>query len=180
MTEAWRDIKDYENLYQVSNFGNVRSIDRVIKQYNYSAKKDKIYIYKGKILTQGIDRNHYARVVLSKNNKQKHFMVHRLVAEAFIPNSNNLPYINHKDENSLNNVCTNLEWCTQKYNINYGTRTLRMRKTQGKKVKCVETGIVYDSISEANKKNNCFHIKDCLKGRRKTSGGYHWEYERMN
>lgn len=178
--EEWRDIKDYENLYQVSNFGNVRSIDRTIKQYSYSAKKNKIYNYKGQILIPAIDKNHYARVVLSKNNKQKHFMVHRLVAEAFIPNPNNLPFINHKNENSLDNNVDNLEWCTQKYNINYGTRTLRMQKTQGIRVKCIETGIVYDSISEANKKANCLHVKDCLKGRRKTSGGYHWEYERTD
>ena len=80
---------------------------------------------KEKILKTYIDKYGYAYVVLCKNNKTHLATIHRLVAEAFIPNYNNLPQINHKDENKLNNNINNLEWCTCKYNINYGTRTKR-------------------------------------------------------
>ena len=76
-------------------------------------------------------------------------MIHRLVALAFLDNPNNYPQINHKDENKLNNCVDNLEWCDAKYNINYGTRNDRMAKTQSRKIRCVETGIIYDSIKEA-------------------------------
>ena len=78
------------------------------------------------------DKKHYMEVNLSKNNKVTHYLIHRLVAQAFIPNPNNLPQVNHKDENRENNRVDNLEWCTAEYNTNYGTRALRQGISSGK------------------------------------------------
>ncbi len=114
MKEIWKDIEGYEGLYQVSNLGDVRSL-------KYAGGN------KVKILKQG-NVNGYKRVSLHKNNKQKNYFVHRLVAMTFIPNPNNLPLVNHKDENKTNNSVDNLEWCTQKYNINYGSAIKKVVK----------------------------------------------------
>lgn len=111
MKEMWKDIPGYEGLYQVSNLGNIRSL-------KYAGGN------KVKLLKQATT-NGYKQVQLSKNGKGKNHLVHRLVAIAFIPNPNNLPVVNHKDENPSNNNVDNLEWCTQEYNINYGTRNER-------------------------------------------------------
>ena len=127
MQEIWKDIKGYEGLYQVSNLGNV-----------YSIKNNKL-------LKLHISHKGYVVVCLYKNNKQHTQQIHRLIAQAFIPNPNNLPCVNHKDENPGNNDFRNLEWCTYKYNNNYGTFAERRRKTMeekgywcGKKIKVVE------------------------------------------
>ena len=106
MKEIWKDIPEYEGLYQVSNLGNVRSLN-----YNRTGEI--------KLLKQG-NVNGYKVVILYKDGKKKNYLVHRLVAIAFLPNPNNLPIINHKDENPSNNNVNNLEWCTQAYNTNYG------------------------------------------------------------
>lgn len=106
MQEIWKDVCGYEGLYQVSSFGNVKSVNRK-KQILLKLKKNK----------EG-----YCRVGLSKNKKQKWFSVHKLVAMAFLENVENFPCINHKDENKLNNQVENLEWCSYKYNNNYGMR----------------------------------------------------------
>lgn len=112
--EEWRDIEGYEGLYQISNLGRVKSLER-IDGNNHPVKEKIIKPYK----TIG----GYIQICLWKNGKVKHFQIHRLVAQAFIPNPNNLPECNHKDENPLNNCADNIEWCDHKYNINYGTRT---------------------------------------------------------
>lgn len=112
MREIWKDIKGYEGIYQVSNRGNVRSL-----HYN-----------KLRILTP-LSKQGYYSVALSVNSKCKHFPIHRLVAEAFIPNPSNLPEINHKDEDGTNNSVDNLEWCTREYNNNYGSRNKRVSET---------------------------------------------------
>ena len=119
MKEIWKDIKGYEDLYQISNYGEVKSLE---KKAGFSTRKEKI-------LKQHLDKDGYVKVYLCKNNKVKFLSVHRLIAEAFIPNPNNFPQINHKDENKQNNKIENLEWCTCKYNINYGTRTKRQKET---------------------------------------------------
>jgi len=101
--QVWKDIKNYEGLYEVSNYGNVRSL-----------KYGKI-----KYLKPADDGNGYYFVNLSKNGIVKNFKIHRLVANAFIPNPNNLPQINHKDEDKTNNKANNLEWCNNQYNTRY-------------------------------------------------------------
>ena len=132
-------------------------------------------------------RNHhcgYLRVKLSKNDEESYFLVHRLVAEHFIPNDDETKTdVNHIDENKKNNHVENLEWCTRKQNINHGTRTERQTKTvlnkgRGKRVKCVETGQEFESINEASRTLGVDNsaLRGCLKGRTKTCGGYHWEY----
>ena len=160
--EIWKDIKEYEGLYKVSNEGNVKSL-----QNN-----------KEKILKPASDKDGYLHVNLCKNCEHKNYLIHRLVAAAFIPNTNNLPQVNHKDEDKTNNNVSNLEWCDCKYNNNYGTRNLKSSISQGKKVKCIETNIVYHSINEAERQtgiDNSSIIKAC-KGKYKTAGKYHWEY----
>lgn len=129
--ELWKDVKGYEGLYQVSNYGNVRSVTR--KREVSEKKRDRCY----EAMVQGTERKKFVRgeyltVVLSKNSKKSSFSVHRLVAEAFIPNPYNLPQVNHKDENKLNNNAENLEWVTAKQNMNYGTLPERRkhRKTR--------------------------------------------------
>ena len=104
-------------------------------------------------------------------------MMHRLVAEAFIPNPDNLPQINHKDENKLNNCVDNLEWCTAKYNINFGTGIDRRKYGNAVKVRCVETGKVYNSTVDAglDVKIDRRTISKACKSIKYTAGGYHWE-----
>lgn len=98
MEEEWKDIPNYEGLYKVSNLGNVKST------------------YHNKILKPSADKYGYVRFSATKNKKQKTLRIHRLVAELFIPNLNNLPQVNHRDGNKLNCAKSNLEWCTDSFN----------------------------------------------------------------
>lgn len=110
MKEEWRDVEGYEGLYQVSNYGRVKSLER--------------YVVKERILRPGNVNGYMAVNLYSENGKNREY-IHRLVAKAFIDNPNNLPYVNHRDENKANNYAENLEWCTPKYNVNYGSSTKR-------------------------------------------------------
>ena len=123
MKEIWKDVPNYEGLYQVSNLGNVKSLDKYV---NSGIKNNTSVKRKGQLLKQSLKKNGYLQVTLTHNNIRKYIGVHRLVAQTFIPNPNNLPVVNHKDENPLNNCVNNLEWCTQKYNCNYGTRNSKI------------------------------------------------------
>lgn len=116
----------------------------------------------------------YPAVDLWKNGKKKYFLVHRLVAEAFIPNPNNYKEINHKDENPANPNVDNLEWCTRKYNNNYGNRLSKISS----KVKCVETGNIFCSIREAERQTGIKSAAICMvcNGKRKTAGGFSWRF----
>ena len=153
----WKKVKNYEGKYWVSNNGKIKN--------------------KNKRLKLSKNKQGYLMVHLCKNNKCKWFRVHRLVAEAFIPNPNNYSEVNHKDENKENNHLNNLEWCNRKYNMNYGTIKDRM-VTNKEKVICIETGIVYESITDAARKMNVHrsNISACVRGKHKTSCGYHWKY----
>ena len=128
MEEIWKPIVGYEGYYEVSNLGRVRSMDKYV-----NTKGDSKRIRNGRVL-KGILCHNYVWVTLSKDNLKSKKRVHRLVAEAFIPNPDNLPCVNHKDENRSNNSIENLEWCTTEYNNNYGTRKEKLRKTSGIRV----------------------------------------------
>ena len=126
--EEWRDIKGFEGKYQVSNTGKVKSLERM--KWNgkgYQKIPEKIL--------EGVDDGHgYLHVNLCKDGKETSCKVHRLIAQAFLPNPNNLPEVNHKDEDKTNNCVENLEWCSRSYNINYGTRNKKAsEKLKGKK-----------------------------------------------
>jgi len=118
MNEIWKDIEGYAGLYEVSNMGQVRSL----------------WFGKTRILKPGKNTCGYLQVNLCKDGKQKMFLVHRLVANAFIPNPQGYPVINHRDENPLNNSVDNLEFCTRKYNVNFGTALKRRAAKRSKSV----------------------------------------------
>lgn len=120
MIEEWRTIVGYEGLYEVSSLGRVRSLDR------YDSRN---HFRRGRILKLSYDTVGYLIVGLHSNGKAKIYLVHRLVAQAFIPNPDNLPEVNHIDEDKTNNRVDNLEMCNREYNSNYGTRNDRIRAT---------------------------------------------------
>lgn len=164
MNEVWKDIKGYEGKYQISNLGNVMSLN-----YNNTQKP--------KLLALKLSKDGYYQVGLSNKQKKKFYRVHRLVAEAFIPNPENKEQVNHKNEIKTDNCVSNLEWATVKENINYGTRNQRTSNALKIKVRCVETGEVYDSITDAATAINGdpSTISKCVRGVLKTHKGYHWE-----
>ena len=128
MNEIWKDINGYEGIYQVSNKGRVRSLNKACMD-----SIGRLNTKRGKIMAQRINGCGYHQVNLVRNGKRKTFLVHRIMAEAFIPNPGNLPCINHKDENRNNNDLSNLEWCTYQHNNNYGNAPeKRLKKTRGK------------------------------------------------
>lgn len=121
MEEIWKSIKGYEGYYEVSNLGRVRSVDREVLD-----KNGRHQFKKGVIMKTREDRQGYVMVALSIGRKYSNKCVHRLVAEAFIPNPDNLPQVNHKNEVKSDNIPENLEWCTAKYNANYGDRNRKV------------------------------------------------------
>ena len=173
MNEIWLPIEEYENLYEVSNLGRVRSLEHTVTNKNGVTRK-----VPGKILKPGTQQNGYLTVNLSKNGIYRTYYIHRLVSSEFLPNPDNLPQINHLSEDKLNNSVENLEWCTAKENINYGTRNKRISEKLSKQVLCVELNQIFPSINKAAKQlglkpGNLGHV---LAGRSKTAGGYHFEY----
>ena len=165
--EIFLRIEDYPGYY-VSNLGRVLSLN-----YNHTGKEG--------FLKQTIKRGYYTVVLCNKNGKRT-FLVHRLVARAFIPNHKNLPFINHKDENKSNNCVDNLEWCTPKYNINYGNTRLKISNSHKKKVGRYNlTGEllqVYDSMKDASKNGfRADRISLCCNKHQKTHKGYIWKFQ---
>ena len=154
----WKQIK-YSN-YEVSDMGDVR---------NSKSKK----------VRKTFDCSGYRRVTLYINNCVKNFLVHRLVAEAFIPNPNNLPEVNHINENKTDNRVENLEWCDREYNINYGTRSKRCYKSL---LQLDENGNLikeWDSLVNASKFFDISKtaISNCCNGRSASSCGFIWRYK---
>lgn len=169
MQEIWKDIKGYEGLYQVSDLGRVKRVEtgRILKGYKITGD--------------------YLGVKLCKNNIKSSQKIHRLVAEAFIPNSENKPQVNHIDEDKTNNVVSNLEWMTATENNNHGTRNKRAAKTisKSKSIPIIATNIKTGEFQEFNSTKECArqlglhtsNITAVLKGRLKRSGGYTFKYK---
>ena len=177
--EIWRPIRGYEDYYEVSNLARVRSLDRVVLRVINGIFSE--MLYKGKILIQNTNTKGYRTVCLCVNNKRKTIMVHRLVADAFVPNPNNMPEVNHKDECKTNNMPSNLEWCTGQYNTNYGTgisrRIVKVCKPFEQLSKDGEHIASFLSLNDAqNAGYNARAIHYALKGQRKTAYGYQWRY----
>lgn len=173
--EEWRPVKDYEDLYEVSNMGRIRSLDRT----SLDGRS-----LKGEIMKPTICSCGYSQIRLVKNGVRKSYMTHRLVAIAFIPNPNNLPEVNHKDENKLNNSIDNLEWCDRKYNVNYGTGIERCSNKLKKKVYCYDKDLnlvkIYNSTQETKEDGyQPSHVGDVALGKRKTHKGMIFKYEEV-
>ena len=169
MEEIWKEIEGYEGLYMVSSLGRVKRLE------GKKCKHDRIITPR--------NNNGYYRVSLSKYGKVLQYRLHRLVAEAFIPNPNNYPVVNHKDENKQNNCVENLEWCSYAYNCNYGERTEKIITKLSKPVlQYNKEGKLLNEwrgTTEAAKKLNLNSraINACCLGKIKTSGGYIWKYK---
>ena len=168
-TEEWRTVvidgEEWSD-YEVSSHGRVRSLN-----YRHTGQV--------KELKQRNNGHGYLFINLCKNGKYKMCYVHRVVATMFIPNPYNKPTVNHIDEDKTNNHVSNLEWADMKEQVNYGTRTERSAKAHGKRVLCVETNTIYDSIAQASRETGLSHgnICQCCKGQiYKTVGGFHWKY----
>ena len=165
MKEIWKNIEGFGGLYQVSNLGRVKSsyTNRVLKGYK--------------------DTCGYLLVGLYKNNIRSSKKIHRLVAQAFIPNPDNKSQVNHIDEDKTNNNLSNLEWVTAKENLNHGTRTERMSKTQS--IPIIATNIKTGESKEFYGLRECSrqvglhpqNISAVLKGRLKQTGGYTFKYK---
>lgn len=168
MIEVWKDIDGYPN-YQVSNMGNVKSLN-----YNKTGVERILKITK--------DKNGYLSVHLCKEGKVKYYLIHRLVASTFLDNPNNLPQVNHIDEDKTNNSVENLEFCTAEYNSNFGTRNERIGKTNSIPIlqfsKTDELIKKWDSIADIKRELGFIqgNISTCCRGRKKTAYGYKWKY----
>ena len=162
--EVWKDIQDYEGLYQISNLGRVKS---------FCKNKEKILkIFKN---------NHgYCQIDLFKDGRKKSLKVHRLVAQAFIPNFNMYKEINHIDCDKTNNCVDNLEWCTRSHNVNHLPTKLKNAQSRYKKINQYDLDgnfiKTWDSIKEAKEYYKCTNFNDVLKGRKKTAKGFGWKY----
>lgn len=180
--EQWRPIPQYEGLYEISTFGKVRSIALYTNHHTLVMRKSAI------MLKQEITVDGYSRVVLCKNGMKKHMAVHRLVALTYIPNPNNLPQVNHKDENPQNNSVDNLEWCTGKQNCNYGlhrqriSQRLNTKHHLSKPVARLDTSgniiETFKSTREAARKIGVRseNISRCCNGKYKLVCGSKWKY----
>lgn len=182
--EVWRPVIGWEGLYDVSNLGRVRSVKRFVRN------KNSIRPVESRILKPSLGKNGYYYL---RNCKGKAKYIHRMVAEAFIPNPNALPQINHKDENKLNNSVYNLEWCTQSYNLSYGNRLEKIRRIslenrnnpkRSKKVAQYDLNDVliatYQSLHEAERitgiKQDRISQVCRNKNHHKTISGYKWKF----
>ena len=177
-TEIWKtaiyDDVVYEGLYQVSNLGNILSLN-----YRNTGRAE--------LMNPWEDKDGYLKIGLRKNRKTDFILVHRLVAQTFLPNPDNLPQVNHKDENKANNRVENLEWCDGKYNHNYGTINQRISKanTNGKLSKPVlQLSLTGELIREYPSANECGRngfersgVIRCCNGKQKTHKGFRWMYK---
>ncbi|WP_462375839.1 NUMOD4 domain-containing protein [Segatella buccae] len=186
MEEYWKPISGFDGIYEVSNLGRIKSLDRI------AIGKDGIRQKRlGKILSGQVINSGYRVVHLRKPGYSCVRLVHRVVAETFILNVEDFPYVNHKDENKLNNAAYNLEWCTPKYNANYGSAREKLSKSHlnhpaiSKRVLMADNhGNIlksFTSIHEASRITGILNsnICRCSRGEKhyKSAGGYKWYYD---
>lgn len=183
--EVWRDVFGYEGMYQVSSKGRIMSLSREIP-----AKGGAYRITNNRVLSASVGKNGYKKIVLSDNNVKKTFLIHRLVAKAFIPNPNEYSLVNHIDENKENNECKNLEWCNYSYNATHGNAMRKMINSRlnngGNRAPKHVVGTSIDGDGEDIKvlklndvKNYGFHpsaVSLCCNGKRVSHKGYYWEF----
>ena len=163
MKEIFKDIAGYEGLYQVSNLGRVKSLN-----YGRTGKE--------KLLQPKLNNRNYWMIQLSKNGVSKKYLLHRLVAQTFLPNPNNLPVVNHIDENKNNNYASNLEWCTQQYNVTYNNGHRRNCKVVGsyKNGKLIK---IYNALSDVEQFGyRIGHVWKCCQGKKPQYKGFQWKY----
>lgn len=175
MNELWKDVKGYEGLYQVSNLGNVRSLVRQTKGKLLAQSKRRGYLYVGLYKKDDCE-----------NRTIKQVLVHRLVAEAFVSNPNSYNEVNHIDECKTNNRADNLEWCSHKYNINYGMGAIRRKQHSGEPFakaviqKDLEGNVLkrWRSLGEIERKTGMAKsgICRCCNRQNATAYGYVWVY----
>lgn len=179
--EKWKPIKGYEGLYSVSNCGRVKSLERTASGTNRRQSE--------KILTPIKGNRGYSSVSLCKGGKQRRFLIHRLVAYAFIPNPSQFPCVNHKDEDIGNNRADNLEWCTREYNYYYGTARERCGLSHNKAVlqlnapqwapgcKGDEIVCCYKNAEQVAEKGYSPNaVKKCCQGRQQSHASFYWKY----
>lgn len=169
MKKQWKYIKGYEDIYQINNLGEVKSIKRNI------------------IMKPSIHRDGYYKIKLCKNGEKRWYQIHRLVAQTFLKNEDKLPCVNHKDENKLNNNVNNLEWCTIKYNNSYGTRLERVSMSNKTKRAVLKYDLdgnfmeKYSSLAEAFRKHDKIKsissIALCCQNKYKQTHGFIFRYE---
>lgn len=185
--EVWKPVAEegFEEFYEVSNFGRIRSVDRVVE-----SKRGPLN-YKGRIISTSLNDDGYPSFNFCYAGKKKNVKVHQVVAKVFIPNPNNHPEVNHKDEVKTNNHVDNLEWCTREYNMRYGTGLERMKNHPNQKKRYTESKVPiigvkindesimrFESISEAGR--NGFkrrNLWSALNGSDASHKGYVWCYE---
>ena len=190
INEIWKPVVGYEGLYECSNMGRVRSVDRYVP-HKFDGE---FQFIRGIIKKTKLNNSGYEIITLSKDGKEKTCLVHRLVAEAFLPNPNNLPQINHKDEEKTHNIIwvnedgsidydkSNLEWCTREYNFYYGTgRRRQAEKEMVPVIQYTKDGVLikkWDSMHLVMNDLgiNVGNISNCCSGRCKSVGGYKWKY----
>ena len=177
LNEEFRDIKGYEELYQVSNYGRIKAKE----------KKNGWCLNCERIMKTHLDKDNYYRITLCKKGKNKVCGIHRLVAQAFLPNLDKLPEVNHIDTNKINNKVNNLEWCSQDYNLHYADRNEKISKALSipiiqftkDNIKIKE----FESINQAARelKLSSAHISECCRNLKyhKTYGGFIWKNKEM-
>ena len=190
METIWKDVKGYEGYYQVSNTGEARSLDRVI----HNGRGNGFHVRKGVNLNLGNTDDGYPMFIACVNKVSKPVLVHRAMMEAFVPNPQNLPCVNHKDENPSNNFIfvnpdgsvdlekSNLEWCDYEYNVNYGTSGKRIEKISKKVLQYTKEGVLVKEFPSVRKAQLSLGGKGDVnyalnKSKNNYSQGFIWKYK---